>query len=61
MSKRKVVKLFSMDFPWKFEEHSRHKSFFINQKVTNAIPWNAQYKNVEMQESVNIITGLLTT
>ena len=34
---------------------------FIDQKVTRTIPRNTQKKNVERQESVNIISGLWTT
>ena len=50
-----------MDFPWKFEVHSMGTSFFMDQKVTSPILWNTQYKNIEKQESVSIISGLSTT
>ena len=51
---KKVVTLFIMDFPWKFEAHTMCTLFFFKEKVTSTIPRNTQKKNVERQESGNI-------
>ena len=54
---KKVVTLFIMDFPWKFEAHTMCTLFFFKEKVTSTIPRNTQKKNVERQESGNITLG----